>query len=55
MRMETLGGFPNLPATLRCRRSRQAPHATDYKFPMMRVPNSEQATSVAPSVRRAKS
>jgi len=25
--METLGGFPNLPATLRCRRSRQASHA----------------------------
>ena len=25
--METLGGFPNLPAMLRWRRSRQAPHA----------------------------
>jgi hypothetical protein len=25
--METLEGFPNLPATLRWRRSRQAPHA----------------------------
>jgi hypothetical protein len=26
-----------------------------YRFAMMRVPNSEQETSVAPSVRRAKS
>jgi len=25
--MGTLGGFPNPPATLRCRQSRQAPHA----------------------------
>ena len=27
--MGTLEGFPNPPATLRCRRSRQAPHATN--------------------------